>query len=177
MGASRVCRRHVRCAESCTGSWSVCSHCPLARGPTMSLLPRDLGKSNASNMLDRAVPGLTGPFVVCRVPVETVISIYMQQAQLHVKKTNTTVKNAASQYASRFATLGTAVHSANVYLLTPSACRYQAGADMLELCAEADLSPCVFLRRLLEVEPWRCNKQVQQVTRPLDCMACNAVML
>ena len=32
---------------------------------------------------------------------------------------------------------------------------------MLELCAEADLLPCIFLRRLLEVEPWRCNKQVQ----------------
>ena len=114
MGASRVCTRHVRCAESCTGSWSVCSHCPHARGPTMSLLPRDLGKSNASNMPDRAVPGLKGRFSVCRVPVETVISIYMQQAQLHVKKRNTIVKNAASHYASRFATYCTTVHSDDV---------------------------------------------------------------
>lgn len=72
-----------------------------------------------------------------RVPVETVFSIYMQEAQLHVKKTNHIVKNAASQYARR----------------------YQAGADMLELCAEADLLPCIFLRRMLESELWLCNKK------------------
>ena len=49
-------------------------------------------------------------------------------------------------------------------LLTHSAGRYQAGADLFQLCAEADLLPCIFLRRLLEVEPWHCNKQVQHLT-------------
>ncbi|KAL3158521.1 hypothetical protein ABBQ38_010749 [Trebouxia sp. C0009 RCD-2024] len=71
-----------------------------------------------------------------RVPVETVRSIYMQEAQLRVKKTNHLVKNAASQYARR----------------------YQAGAEMFQLCAEADLPPCIFLRRLLESDLWLCNK-------------------
>ncbi|KAA6417933.1 MAG: hypothetical protein FRX49_12091, partial [Trebouxia sp. A1-2] len=62
------------------------------------------------------------------VPVDSVISIYMQEAQLHVKRTHHLLKAAASKYASR----------------------YQDGAQLLELCAEADMFPCMFLRRLLE---------------------------
>lgn len=71
-----------------------------------------------------------------KVPVDSVISIYMQEAQLHVKRTHHLLKAAASKYASR----------------------YQNGAQLLELCAEADMFPCMFLRRLLEQVPWTCNK-------------------
>ena len=42
-------------------------------------------------------------------------------------------------------------------------CRYQNGAQLLDLCAEADMFPCMFLRRLLEQVPWTCNKNVRQV--------------
>lgn len=51
---------------------------------------------------------------------------------------------------------------------------------MLELCAEADLLPCIFLRRMLESELWLCNKKVWQIAPcllkhfSLSCLACRA---
>lgn len=49
------------------------------------------------------------------------------------------------------------------YRVCIRACRYRNGADLLELCAEADMAPCMFLRRLLEQVPWTCNKNVSSI--------------
>lgn len=74
---------------------------PTSAWPHYELIAARFRQVKTSSMQKLVVMELSRGCNVCRVPVETVISIYMQQAQLHVKKTNPTVKNAASQYASR----------------------------------------------------------------------------
>ena len=73
-------------------------------------------------MLSKAVLAVKTS-LICRVPVETVFSIYMQEAQLRVKKTNHLVKNAASQYARR------SVMNLTRYPLPNSAYSYALVAD------------------------------------------------
>ena len=76
---------------------------PTCAWPHYELIAARFRHVHASSMLKHTVLELNRGCNACRVPVETVISIYMQQAQLHVKKTNPIVKNAASEYAIRFA--------------------------------------------------------------------------
>jgi len=57
-----------------------------------------------------------------------------------------------------------------------STCRYQNGAQLLELCVEADMFPCMFLRRLLEQVPWTCNKNVRQTNIATFATATMAVL-
>ena len=54
--------------------------------------------------------------------------------------------------------------------------RYQNGAQLLDLCAEADMFPCMFLRRLLEQVPWTCNKNVRQANITTFATASMAVL-
>ena len=45
--------------------------------------------------------------------------------------------------------------------------RYQAGEGMLELCDDANMPPCMFLRRLLEQPPWCFSEQVNTPCFPV----------
>jgi len=93
----------MKCAEMCTTNLFKCCVYPPAPGLTSSWLLR--GSSESVNSWASAWR-LDLQFkyeLPCRVPVDSVISIYMQEAQLHVKRTHHLLKAAASKYASRSA--------------------------------------------------------------------------
>eukprot|EP00887_Chlorella_sp_A99_P000819 scaffold5.g819.t1 len=77
------------------------------------------------------------------VSESTLISIHSQEVQRRVIRTHHLLKRSAGDYLAR----------------------YLAGADLLELCWELDLPPCIVLRRLLELLPFGLHRE--KVTRLL----------
>ncbi|KAK9807801.1 hypothetical protein WJX72_009813 [[Myrmecia] bisecta] len=84
------------------------------------------------------------------VPRETLFSIYSQDCQQRVKASSYRVQQSIATYC----------------------CRYQSGADILDLAAELDVAPCSLLRQLLLRLPWGLQRErITKVLRDPTCLA------
>lgn len=83
-----------------------------------------------------------------RVPLQTFLALFSQEAQYRVIKTHHMHKTNMATYCSR----------------------YRRGTDVLDLCASADFPPCLMMRRMLEHMLGLSKQRVSDVLKDPDLL-------